>query len=103
MKKESEGEGPDEVLLALADLLCGVSDFSFCGRIANAQGALTSCGFDETLLVFFRLRQSTERCRKTTCDMWNKASLDCSLCLKYIPVWSLDGQWISGGPYLVFF
>ena len=40
MKKESEGEGPDEVLLVLADLLCGVSDFNFCGRIANAQGAL---------------------------------------------------------------
>ena len=40
MKKESEGEGPDEVLLALPDLLCGVSDFSFCGHIANAQGAL---------------------------------------------------------------
>ena len=40
MKKESEGDGPDEVLLALADLLCGVSDFNFCGHIANAQGAL---------------------------------------------------------------
>ena len=54
-----------------------------------------SCGFDETLLVFFRLRQSTERCRKTTYDMWNKVSLDCSLCVKYIPVWSLDGLLMS--------
>ena len=40
VKTKSEGEGPDEVLPALADLLYCVSDFSFCGRLANAQGAL---------------------------------------------------------------
>ena len=40
VKTKSEGEGPDEVLLALADLLYSVSDFNFCGRLASAQGAL---------------------------------------------------------------
>ena len=42
-----------------------------------------SCGFDETLLVFFRLRQSTERCRKTTCGARENLHEDC-------PWWTLS-------------